>query len=661
VSGPYRGGRDDNRRRDGGSRGSGGYPQQQGYPGQDYPGQDYQGQGYGEPPYSEQDYPQQDYPQQDYRQQERGGRGGWDAAAPVYGDPYDRGYGRPSVGAGQGGAGQADPRQGRPPAQTGNYRPGWDDQPAGYGTGPHREQAGGGYSRSGGYPQPGSGGYPQQPGGGGYPQPGGGGYPQQVGGGSFREDSARGGPVPTGPQRGTGPSPWAGRDPQERRDGRPRWEDHDDFVPGFDETDGQRDYVRDDRRPARGQAPGAGRDERYGDDYRDGRYDDGSYGDSQYDNGQYDEGRYGDDYADRGGRGGRGGRGDGPGERPGKRKRGPIRRIAPWVAVLVIIVPLVFGGLYAYHFIQNKEHPADYVGAGVGPAVLVQVKSGDTATSLAPALLADGVIKSTRAFVLAAEHSSSTAGLEAGFFSMNRQMQASLAYAYLLDPKHRVQGTVTIPEGKRLSQILALLVKAHPKITMADYQAVLKKPAQLGLPAYAAGKPEGYLFPSTYIIQPNDTALTVLQAMVAQYNRHTGVFNLPKTAPAVGMTPAKIIIVASLIQAESGRNQDMGKIAEVLYNRLNQGMPLQFDSTVLYGLGKYGTTATIAETQKPGPYNSYANKGLTPGPIDSPGDLAIQAALHPEHGNLLYFRGCPNKVTLFSSITVPALSLCPAH
>ena len=656
MSGPYRGGRDDDRRRDGGSQGSGGYPQQQGYPGQgfpeqDYQGQGYQGQGYGEPPYREQDYPQQDYsqrdyPQQDYRQQERGGRGGWDAEAPAYGDPYDRGYGQRSVGAGQGGAGQGgagqggagqpDPRQGRPPAQTGNYRPGWDDQPAGYGTGPHREQPGAGYSRSGG-------------------------YPQQLGGGSFREDPARSGPSAVQP--GTGSSPWAGRDPQARREGRQQWGDHDDFVPGFDESGGQRDYGRDDRRSARGQAPGVGRDDRYGDPYRDGRYDDGSYGDSQYDKGQYDEGRYGDDYADRGGRGGRGlgGRDDGPDERPRKRKRGPIRRIAPWVALLVILVPLVGGGLYAYRYIQNKEHPADYVGAGVGPAVLVQVKSGDTATSLAPALLADGVIKSTRAFVLAAEHSTNTTGLEAGFFSMNRQMQASLAYAYLLDPKHRVQGTVTIPEGKRLSQILALLVKAHPKITMADYQAALKKPAQLGLPAYAGGKPEGYLFPSTYVIQPNDTALTVLQAMVAQYNRHTGVFNLPKTAPAVGMTPAKIIIVASLIQAEAGRNQDMGKIAEVLYNRLNQGMPLQFDSTVLYGLGKYGTTATIAETQKPGPYNSYANKGLTPGPIDSPGDLAIQAALHPEHGNLLYFRGCPNKVTLFSSITVPALSMCPAH
>jgi UPF0755 protein len=127
------------------------------------------------------------------------------------------------------------------------------------------------------------------------------------------------------------------------------------------------------------------------------------------------------------------------------------------------------------------------------------------------------------------------------------------------------------------------------------------------------------------------------------------------------MTPAKIIIVASLLQAEAGRNQDMGKIAEVLYNRLNQHMQLKFDSSVFYGLGKYGTSATNAEINKPGPYNTYLNTGLPPGPIDSPGDLAIQAALHPEKGNLLYFRGCPNKVTVFSALAVPALSVCPAH
>jgi UPF0755 protein len=447
---------------------------------------------------------------------------------------------------------------------------------------------------------------------------------------------------------------------------RQHWDDHDQFLPGFDDQAAERDYGRDARRARHGQAGDGGQDQRYADGRYDERYAGERYdGRGRYDDhrdggyrGGSDEGRggYGEDGG--GSRDGRDRRDEGFDERPRKRRRGPVRRLAPWVALLVILAPLVAGGLYAYRYVQNKEHPADYAGAGAGPRVLVQVKSGDTATSLAPVLLADGVIKSTRAFVLAAEHSNSTAGLEAGFFNMNQRMQASLAYAYLLDPKNRVQGTVTIPEGLRLSQILAVLAKGHPKITMADYQNVLKNPAQLGLPAYAGGKPDGYLFPSTYIIEPNDTALTVLKAMVARYNQHAALLNLAKAAAAVHMTPAKIIIVASLVQAEAGRNQDMGKIAEVLYNRLNQGMPLKFDSSVLFGLGTYGTSATFAQINKPGPYNTYLNKGLPPGPIDSPGDLAIVAALHPEHGTLLYFRGCPSKVTLFSPSAVPPVSAC---
>jgi UPF0755 protein len=87
-------------------------------------------------------------------------------------------------------------------------------------------------------------------------------------------------------------------------------------------------------------------------------------------------------------------------------------------------------------------------------------------------------------------------------------------------------------------------------------------------------------------------------------------------------------------------------------------MPLKLDSTVFYGLGKYGTSASDAEISTPGPYNTYLNKGLTPTPIDSPGDAAIQAALHPATGNLLFFYGCPNLVTIFSPTTALTGASC---
>jgi len=219
---------------------------------------------------------------------------------------------------------------------------------------------------------------------------------------------------------------------------------------------------------------------------------------------------------------------------------------------------------------------------------------------------------------------------------MRKHMQASLAYALLLNPKNLVQITVTIPEGWRLSQIVAWLGKKSG-ITSAAYATVLKDPALLHLPAYAKGNPEGYLFPATYEVQPHETALGVLSAMVQRFDQEAAALNLPAAAAQVHLTQAQVIIMASLVQAEGGRLSDYPKIARVIDNRLAQGIPLQLDSTVLYGLNTYGIIANDEQLNSSSPYNTYRYKGLTPGPIDSPGQAAIEAVLHPAPGNWLYF------------------------
>jgi len=357
-----------------------------------------------------------------------------------------------------------------------------------------------------------------------------------------------------------------------------------------------------------------------------------------------------DDYAraDRGGRrahggrrpdsrgGGRGtdSRGGGHGT-GGRRPRRRLRWIAPLAALLVIVIPLAVGASYAYSFYMGKYHPADYSGNGTG-SVVVQVTSGDTPTSLGPKLTQRGVVASARAFVLAAEHSSNPAGLLPGFYGMRKQMKASLAYALLINPKNLVQVPVTIPEGWRLSQVLAWL-GAKSGIPVSAYAKVLKHPASLGLPGYANGNPEGYLFPATYEVLPHETALGVLSGMVQRFNQEAAGVNLPAAARQVHLTQSQVIIMASLVQAEGGRLSDYPKIARVIYNRLAQGIPLQLDSTVLYGLNTYGILASDQQLNSPSPYNTYRHKGLTPGPIDSPGNAAIQAVLHPAAGNWIYF------------------------
>jgi UPF0755 protein len=335
--------------------------------------------------------------------------------------------------------------------------------------------------------------------------------------------------------------------------------------------------------------------------------------------------------------------------RGGRRPRRRFRWIAPLAALLVIVVPLAVGGFYAYSFYMSKYHPADYSGEGTG-SVVVQVVSGENATDLGPQLVKLGVVASARAFVLAAEHSTSSAGLLPGFYGLHKHMQASLAYALLVNPKNMVQVTVTIPEGWRESQTVGFL-GAKSGIPASAYRAALRNPAALGLPSYAHGNAEGYLFPATYEVQPHETALSVLKGMVQSFNAEAAQVNLPTAARQVRLTEGQVITMASLVQAEGGRLSDYQKIARVIYNRLAQGIPLQLDSTVLYGLNTFGIIASDQQLNSPSPYNTYKHKGLPPGPIDSPGNAAIQAVLHPATGNWLYFVTVNPKTgeTLFTS------------
>ena len=296
---------------------------------------------------------------------------------------------------------------------------------------------------------------------------------------------------------------------------------------------------------------------------------------------------------------------------------------------------LAVGGIYGYRYVQTKLHPADFSGNGHG-TVLVHVPIGATATSLAPELLHDGVVASISAFISAAKASTSTRELEPGTFQLHKGMNAARAYNLLIGSSARIQTKVLIPEGLRKAQIIDVLAKqtGHP---LSQYSEALRGPSRLGLPSYARGNPEGYLFPDTYEIQPGTTPTQVLQLMVHQFNIEAQSVNLAAAARAGQLTESHVIIAASLIQAEGGRISDFPKIAEVIYNRLNRGMKLQLDSTVFYAMRKFGIQATDQDLKTNSPYNTYLHAGLPPTPIDSPGLAAIKAALHPAHGHYLYF------------------------
>ena len=334
--------------------------------------------------------------------------------------------------------------------------------------------------------------------------------------------------------------------------------------------------------------------------------------------------------SDLGGTGGghRGHRGD------RRRSGGSGRSGLVLLVVLVVLVAVVYAGA---RWVKDRlDGPPDYAGPGSGQVVFT-ITEGESVPAMGRALQKLDVVKSSQAFVDAASHNAHATGIQAGAYELKKQMKAADAVAILVDPKNLAQDTVTIPEGKRVDDIVDLVAE-HSKITKAALRKVLAHPGQLDLPASAHGNPEGYLFPATYTIAPDATAKSVLAAMVTKWRQEADSINLLQAAQKVNLDPDQVVTVASILEYEARRSQDYPKVARAIYNRLRIGMRLQSDATVSYANGVKGEIwTTAAQRNVASAYNTYQHEGLPPGPIGNPGLETMKAALHPAKGPWLYW------------------------
>ena len=213
-------------------------------------------------------------------------------------------------------------------------------------------------------------------------------------------------------------------------------------------------------------------------------------------------------------------------------------------------------------------------------------------------------------------------------------MSGEGALALMLDPASRVVTRVTVPEGLRLDETVKLLA-AKAGFSVADLEKALADPTALG-PARRTrgGRAEGYLYPATYDVTPDDTAASVLKAMVAQFGKVADGRPASTTARS---RPTRSSTIASLVEAEARHAEDYGKVARVIYNRLAKKMPLQMDSTVNYALKADKEIVTFKDLEVESAYNTYKHPGLPPGPIGSPGRPPSRPRWRRPTGDWLYF------------------------
>jgi len=316
---------------------------------------------------------------------------------------------------------------------------------------------------------------------------------------------------------------------------------------------------------------------------------------------------------------------------PPSRNRSSVARKIALVAFLVGLIAL---GVWAFLQLRSTAEANDYPGPGTG-SVTVVVKSGDSLTAIGRALVEADVVRSVDAFLKVTATNEQALSIGPGRYVLAQQMSAEDALTLMLDPTARVDARLTLPEGLTLNRTLELSVDAT-NIPRRDFRAALDDAEALGLPRWANGEPEGFMFPATYELTGEETAASLLRTYVRRFDQMASEVNLVARAADIGRSPYDILIIASLIEAEVAPN-DFGKAARVVYNRLEQDMPLQFDSTVGYALGINELQLSKEQLQEDSPFNTYVNKGLPPTPINSPGEAAVEAALAPAKGKWLYF------------------------
>ncbi len=333
----------------------------------------------------------------------------------------------------------------------------------------------------------------------------------------------------------------------------------------------------------------------------------------------------------------------GPGEPTGLRPRAPKRRRRRG-AVRALVVLLVLAGIGTAGFfllqgpiqqlVAAASGPADYDGSGTGE-VIIMIHEGDIGSDIATTLHADGVTKSFDAFYQLLLKQASTHVFQPGAYKLASGMSAQAALDALVDPANKLEQTVVVPEGTVAADVYQLVAEGT-SIPLEEVQTAAADVASFGLPAEATTL-EGFLFPATYTFTPGIGAHEALATMV---NRQFQALDSAGVAPDARWST---IVLASLVQKEAGLREDYYKVSRVFLNRMDANLwpsgLLQSDATVAYGTGNtHRVSTTDAEREDAGnPYNTYVHPGMVVGPISNPGDLAIDAALHPADGPWLFF------------------------
>lgn len=334
-----------------------------------------------------------------------------------------------------------------------------------------------------------------------------------------------------------------------------------------------------------------------------------------------------------------------------------VRKIVFIISIiLVITIAAVAGG--GYYYLSTALKPVD---PNNKQEIEIEIPIGSSVSTIGKILEENGIIKSGRVFKYYVKFKN-----EADFQAGEYQMSKAMTFPEIIDSlktgrlMQEVVFKMTIPEGKQLEQIAAIIakntdLKAEAVFKQLNDRAFIdrlveKYPDVLSKEIFQKDVKyplEGYLFPATYpFYKENPTVDEIIGTMLDKTREVLKTY--AGQMAEMDYTPHKLLTMASLIEEEATQQTEREKIASVFYNRLEVGMPLQTDPTVLYALGEHKSRTLYKDLEVDSPYNTYKYKGLPPGPIANAGEVSIEAALNPAKTDYYYFLATSTGEVIFT-------------
>ncbi len=304
----------------------------------------------------------------------------------------------------------------------------------------------------------------------------------------------------------------------------------------------------------------------------------------------------------------------------------------PFVLLAVVVAFLVLAGSGVLWVHRQINPPGES-----GPEVRLTVDEGMSTSDIGELLEREGIIVNADIFKYYARLTG-VGSIEAGDYSLEQRSDLSDVVKVLEGGAAKAEDErITVPEGLTLSEV-AKVVGRMPGRSAEKFLEVANS-GTIRSQYQPAGNNslEGLILPETYFVTKGDDEAKILRKMVDSFDQLATQLNLSGAAARFGITPYQAVIVASMVEREARVDEDRGKVARVIYNRLERKMPLQIDATVLYALNRPQESVSFKDREVNSPYNTYRIPGLPPGPIASPGRKSLEATVSPTAGNWIYY------------------------